>query len=379
MSYTRYSRPFLLLLFVLGVLAFTWLPSRQEVAPQTSHWMDRVLTREFARFEKEEISQELLETTWKKCRTIKEFRRYQIIQSKVYGEEGRIKHLLEAVVRRYAVPDVDFIYYYEDRLKKSFFKRRQFREALAPIFVSAKHRSLDRVILFSDWLYDPTDPHNGWNKLIEVVNENQNRWSWEEKIDRLIWRGSPFDGKHFGNYTFENWRDHPRGRLVSESKRYPESIDAAFSQLPFHCLKLDAARTEMEMGRPSFISPTDQLQYKYQLLIDGVTCTFPGTHWKLLSGSVPFKQETADILYFFDELIPWKHYIPVRADMSDLLKKIEWARANDEKAKEIAQRAREFALTHLMPEHILEYCYKALVKYASLQTFQPTLEQAIAD
>ena len=77
-------------------------------------------------------------------------------------------------------------------------------------------------------------------------------------------------------------------------------------------------------------------------------------------------------MYFYGELIPWKHYIPVKNDLSDLLAKISWAKQNDEKAKEIAQNGRAFVQENLKPNDILNYCHKVLVKYASLQRFTPS-------
>jgi hypothetical protein len=124
-----------------------------------------------------------------------------------------------------------------------------------------------------------------------------------------------------------------------------------------------------------YVPVVDHLQFKYQLLVDGVTCTYPGTHWRLLSGCTSMKQESDDILWFFSELVPWHHYIPLKHDLSDALEKVHWAQEHDREAEQIALQAREFALTHLMPEHILLYCYKALVKYASLQQFSPSVPE----
>jgi len=335
-------------------------------------WIHRTVNREFARFEKRGISKELVEKTWENCKQIKEFKRFKIIDSKVYGEEGKIKNLLNAIVEKYPVPDVDFIYYNEDRLKKDFFKRSKHRDA-GPIFVSAKDRSLDRVILFSDWLYDIRNESEGWNYLIRCINENAARWPWEKKKEVLFWRGSPFDGKNFGKYTFQNWTTFPRGRLVLESRKWPERIDAAFSQYPNKC-RFDLKRCEQEMGKCSYVPQIDQLQFKYQILIDGVTSTFPGTHWKLLSGAACFKQTSKDLLYFYEELVPWVHYIPIQNDLSDLVEKIEWAKTHDEEARKIGENGRIFAQTHLMPDQIVLYCYKVLLKYASLQKFQPSLD-----
>jgi hypothetical protein len=102
-----------------------------------------------------------------------------------------------------------------------------------------------------------------------------------------------------------------------------------------------------------------------------VTCTYPGTQWRLLSGCATFKQESDDIMWFFSLLQPWVQYIPLKRDLTDVLDKIHWARSHDAEVHQIAQNARALALAHLMPEHIVLYCAKTLLKYASLQRFSP--------
>lgn len=338
----------------------------------TEDWMGKVVNKEFSSFQKNGISKELLESTWSSCKKIKEFKRFKIINSKVYGDECKVKHMLEMLTEKYTIPDVDFIYYNEDRLKPDFFKRSAYKKC-APLFVSAKNKSLTRAILFSDWVYDIKNDQSGWNFFISLINEHQTI-PWEEKTEKLFWRGTPWDGKHFGMYTFENWTTLPRGKLVYESRKHPELIDAAFSEYPLKCMKTNPERCREEMGQVCFTPWMDVFRHKYHMAIDGVTCSFPATQWKLLSGNLTFKQESKDIMYFYDELIPWTHFIPVREDLSDLLEKIKWAKAHDAEAKRIAENGRQFALDHLMPEHIMEYCYKVLLKYASLQKFQPALD-----
>ncbi len=352
---------------ILAVLVF------YRNSPNQRTWIERAVEREFSVYSKIGIQRRSIEAAWEKVRRIPEFHRYKIIGSKVYGQPSNIRNLLQLLVDTGPVPDVDFIYFNEDVIKKDFSKRSAFRQK-APILVSAKHKSLSKFILFSDWLYDPTDQKGGWNLHLQTINENQSKWAWESKIEKLFWRGSPFDGKHFGMYRLHNWKEIPRGQLVFQSHQNPELIDAAFSFLPKKCLSEDPERCLREMGPHSYVSILDQLEYKYHLLIDGVTCAFLGTYWKLLSGCVPFKQESHDIMFYYPELVAWKHYIPVRNDLSDLQEKIAWARNHDGEAKKIAENAREFALTHVMPEHILNYCRAILHKYAALQTFQPTLE-----
>ena len=48
--------------------------------------------------------------------------------------------------------------------------------------------------------------------------------------------------------------------------------------------------------------------------------------------------------HFYSDLKPWVHYVPVKADLSDLIEKIRWAKNNDDKAKKIVNNAQKFVL-----------------------------------
>lgn len=51
----------------------------------------------------------------------------------------------------------------------------------------------------------------------------------------------------------------------------------------------------------------------------------------LLAGnSVVLKQDSIYYEHFYNELQPWKHYIPFKSDLSDLLEKLQWAKEHDE-------------------------------------------------
>ena len=53
----------------------------------------------------------------------------------------------------------------------------------------------------------------------------------------------------------------------------------------------------------------------------------------------------------------FQHFIPIEEDLSDLREKIEWARKNDEKARQIALNANALAAQWMNPEFM--YCYYA--------------------
>jgi len=331
-----------------------------------SDWMDKTVEREFARWEETGITQEMIDYTWQSCKLKHKyyFKRYRIVNSRIYGPDTTIKALLKEIGKKYPLPDVDFIYYHWDNLPSRFLDKWKLGQT-APILISSKHKDESREIVFIDNFYEAARME-GWNALIKGINRHHNRVPWEEKIEKLIWRGGDTDGR----YTQEKWnpkKPFHRGTLVRMgSISHPELIDAAFVE-PRCDDRKHFEWFQETFHTDTFLSPVRHMEYKYQMIIDGVTCTWPGTQWRLLSGCLSFKQETDDLLWFFEPLTPWQHYIPVKRDLSDLVEKILWAKEHDDEARQIAENGREFALNNLMKEDILLYCYKILCKYAELQ------------
>lgn len=90
--------------------------------------------------------------------------------------------------------------------------------------------------------------------------------------------------------------------------------------------------------------------------IDGTVAAYR-LPYLLAGGSLVFKQESKYYEHFYRLLIPNVHYVPVKADLSDLVEKVQWATVNDAKAKEIAKNGQQFANNHLLPKDI--FCYYA--------------------
>lgn len=95
-------------------------------------------------------------------------------------------------------------------------------------------------------------------------------------------------------------------------------------------------------------------QYKYQINIDGTVAAyrFP---YLLAGGSLVLKQDSSYYEHFYHKTVPWEHYVPVRGDLSDLLDQVEWAKAEDKHAEEIAANSAQFVRDNLLPDHL--YCY----------------------
>lgn len=65
--------------------------------------------------------------------------------------------------------------------------------------------------------------------------------------------------------------------------------------------------------------------------------------------------------FFYKDLEPWEHYIPVARDLSDLLENLERVEGDSALYKRIVSNASEFAQTHLTQDKAVEI-YKSILK-----------------
>ncbi|XP_075056081.1 protein O-glucosyltransferase 2 isoform X3 [Mixophyes fleayi] len=176
---------------------------------------------------------------------------------------------------------------------------------------------------------------------------------WEEKNNTAFWRG----------------RDSCKERLelVKLSRRHPETIDAAFTHF-FFFKHNESLYGPIVQSIPFF----DFFKYKYQILIDGTVAAYR-MPYLLVGNSVILKQDSIYYEHFYNDLQPWKHYVPFKKDLSDLLEKIQWVKDHDAEAKQMAQAGQEFARNNLMGDHVFCYYFRLFQAYARLQVSQPKI------
>jgi hypothetical protein len=71
--------------------------------------------------------------------------------------------------------------------------------------------------------------------------------------------------------------------------------------------------------------------------------------------SLVFKQDSKYYEHFYADLKPFVHYVPINANISDLIEKLKWAAENEDEAKKIVYNANQYAREFLQPHHL--YCY----------------------
>jgi hypothetical protein len=106
---------------------------------------------------------------------------------------------------------------------------------------------------------------------------------------------------------------------------------------------------------------TQQSEYKYIIHIDGNVNAY-----RLLStmatGSVIIRADSPYTSWFEDQIKPMVHYIPVKEDLSNLIKQIQWCINHDEECQKIATNALNFSREILLnPQYIKEYFVNMLL------------------
>ncbi|KAM4562076.1 protein O-glucosyltransferase 2 [Fundulus diaphanus] len=286
---------------------------------------------------------------------------YTIRENKVYvktfGEHVGFRIFMDAILlsltRKVRLPDVEFFV----NLGDWPLEKRKPTDKLHPIFSWCGSNTTRDIVMPT---YDLTESvlETMGRVSLDMMSVQANTGPlWPQKNATAFWRG----------------RDSRQERLqlVKLSRAHPDFIDAAFTN--FFFFKHDESLYGPLVKHVSFF---DFFKYKYQINLDGTVAAYRLPY--LLAGdSVVLKQDSGYYEHFYNELRPWEHYIPIKANLGDLLEKIQWARDHDEEARKIALAGQKFARTHLMGDSIFCYYYRLFKEYARLQITEPKVREGM--
>lgn len=108
----------------------------------------------------------------------------------------------------------------------------------------------------------------------------------------------------------------------------------------------------------------EQASYKYIIHAPGHVQAYR-LSIELATGSVILMIDCPYRLWFESLLVPWVHFVPVSADLSDLDDRLQWCIEHDEECQEIARQARAFYDRYLSRSGCLEYLWNVLVSLSS--------------
>uniref|UniRef100_A0A8C6VER4 Protein O-glucosyltransferase 2 n=1 Tax=Naja naja TaxID=35670 RepID=A0A8C6VER4_NAJNA len=286
---------------------------------------------------------------------------YTIKDNKIYikthGEHVGFRIFMDAILlsltRKVKMPDVEFFV----NLGDWPLEKKKSSQDVQPIFSWCGSSDSKDIVMPTYDLTDSVLETMGRVSLDMMSVQANTGPPWEEKNTTAIWRG----------------RDSRKERLelVKMSRKFPEIIDAAFTN--FFFFKHDESLYGPIVKHISFF---DFFKSKYQINIDGTVAAYR-LPYLLAGNSLVLKQDSIYYEHFYNELQPWKHFVPFKNDLSDLMEKLQWAKDHDEEAKNIAKAGQEFARNALMGDHIFCYYFKLFQEYAKLQVSDPKVRDGM--
>jgi hypothetical protein len=192
-------------------------------------------------------------------------------------------------------------------------------------------------------LYMPLDDESFEKGVVGHMTEHIHKIKWEEKSPVAYWRGAPTGG------LFPTIRS----RVVLAASNNT-NIDAKFIR---DVIYVDRDQVGMLIDTyqedkywTSRVPAQSHINYKYILIVDG-NCIASSYQWVFASGSVPVMITHPNNEFWFKRYLkPMETFVPIDYSLCDLEEKIQWLCDNDDKAKQIATNALEFARTILSSE-----------------------------
>ncbi|XP_072100485.1 protein O-glucosyltransferase 1 isoform X1 [Mobula birostris] len=286
---------------------------------------------------------------------------YQIIKGKLYRQDNcmfparcsGVEHFILEIIDE--LPDMEFVLNVRD-----YPQIPKWMQPIKPVLSFSKTAEY-YDIMYPAWTFWEGGPAvwpiyptglGRWDLMREELQTSAEEWPWEKKITKGFFRGSRTSSE--------------RDPLVLLSREDPSLVDAAYT-------KNQAWKSEKDtLGRPPAkeIPLVEHCKYKYLFNFRGVAASFRFKHL-FLCGSLVFHVGNEWLEFFYPQLKPWVHYIPVSQDLSDVRELLQFAKENDQIARDIAERGCRFIQDHLKMKDVSCYWKQLLVEYSKLLLYKP--------
>lgn len=193
-----------------------------------------------------------------------------------------------------------------------------------------------------------------------AISEFASLPAWIDRSDVPYWRGSS-TGRRDGPTIL----DIPRARLCRVGRDL--GYDFAISHAVQEGSDVGMIAASGLLGSPD---PWTALAGKrYNIDIDGNTSAWASLFLKLLCGGAVLKVASPHGYrqWYYDRLVPWENFAPVRSDMSDLEEVVERLRGDAALAESIGRAGRHLAMS-LTYETQIQASVQAVVSFHQQQT-----------
>lgn len=181
---------------------------------------------------------------------------------------------------------------------------------------------------------------------------------WSEKVAQICWRGSAGGWARLGKYgrgrmirmhalLNKNSRqeisdeDTERALMTIDRHRFIQTgydhpfFDVGYTQFGLHDFDSFPLIGGLKKERLSML---EQTKFKYLAVLPGADIG-SNFYWVLNSSSLGFVMETDYDSFASVHFKPWEHYVPLRADLSDLEENFSWCETHPKECQEMVRKA----------------------------------------
>jgi len=162
---------------------------------------------------------------------------------------------------------------------------------------------------------------------------------YEQKQAKAIWHGQKSGYLAWSRALVPAMTRTPRDEIVRLALAHPQLLEASYTKVPFERF----------------------LQFQYIVAVSGNSWSSVLAE-ALWTNSVVLRQDPHMYSWYESMLVAWRHYIPVRHDLGDLIRKIEWAQRHPAECKAMSRAARQFARQFFNTEAQLAYTYSTIMR-----------------
>jgi hypothetical protein len=175
----------------------------------------------------------------------------------------------------------------------------------------------------------------------------QNFVPWAARKRMVIWRGSTTGIQQHPCGPAGKFSWLQRLEMCDKLQAGPHAAvcDVGISNI----VQIHDENLVREIIQAGFIRPRVEkqafLDFKYSIDVDGNSNAWSGLFEALLLGCCILKVTSFNNYkqWYYDRLIPWTHFVPVRADLTDINNVLNWCLENDAACEGISIRSRELA------------------------------------
>ena len=180
-------------------------------------------------------------------------------------------------------------------------------------------------------------PLHKYHQHMENIVKFVDPMKYNQKTEKAIWHGSASGYLEWTKAFRPEMTQTPREKVIAIAAKNPSLLEASFIKTSW----------------------LNVLKFKYIVAVSGNSWSSLLSE-ALWSNSVVLRQDSIMYEWYESMMIPWTHYIPVKYDLSDLISRIQWAKAHPVECNKIAQAATAFALKFFNEAAKLKYTYNTI-------------------